>query len=257
MSKLTRTLAVSTTAAALFAPAALAAPIDGGERNPSNNVSAGYTNETQIIGEIAANAGGTTAGTGGFVTRQSNKSDSGGGAIYGCRARAGTEACVAANNLNNGDAFRFQASTNSATIGQLRFGVDMNRPVDKPPFATNGTGLVKHLNADRVDGKSAEDFVEKGTLLFATVAADGAIGATRGVPANTRATVADTGDDVTVTVPFGGDVSKCAPTASLTGEVASGTTAPLLVTPGTNPATVVITQRDTDAASPFSLQVVC
>jgi hypothetical protein len=191
------------------------------------------------------------------VSRQSNKSDSGGGAIYGCRARAGTEACGAAHNQNTRDALRFQATTNSATIGQLRFGVDMNRPVDKPPFATNGTGLVKNLNADRVDGKSAEDFVEKGTLLFAMVAADGAITATRGVPANGRATVADAGADVTVTVPFSGDVSKCAPTASQTAEVASGTTAPLLVAPGTNPATVVVTQRGTDAASPFSLQVIC
>ena len=89
--------------------------------------------------------------------------------IYGCRAKAGTEACVAANNLNNGDAFRFQVSESAGTIGQLRFGLDVNKLVDKPPFATNGTGLVKNLNADRLDNNSAEDFVEKGSLLFANV----------------------------------------------------------------------------------------
>jgi hypothetical protein len=261
MSKFTYTLAVSTTAAALFAPAAHAAPIDGGERNPSNNASAGYTDETQIIGEVAINAGGAAPGTGGFVTRQSNKSDSGGGAIYGCRARAGTEACVAANNLSNGDAFRFQASPNAATIGQLRFGLDIGKPVDKPPFATNGTGLVKHLNADRVDGKSAEDFVEKGTLLFATVAADGAIGANRGIPANARATVENTGGasdgDVTFTVPFAADVSRCTGTANPTAAVADDTESPLVVAVGSNPATFVVTQRESEVASPFALQVIC
>jgi hypothetical protein len=148
----------------LAAPAALAAPIDGGDRNPSNNASTGYSSETQIIGEIAQNAGGHAAGTGGYVTRQSNKSDSGGGAIYGCRAKAGTESCIAANNLNNGDAFRFQATPSAATIGLFRFGVDSNKTFDKPPFSTNATGVVKNLNADRLDGKSAEEFVEKTSL---------------------------------------------------------------------------------------------
>jgi hypothetical protein len=88
----------------LAAPLALGAtgqgPIGGGTRNPSSNTSSGYSNETQIIGSVAQNQGGLAANTGGYVTRQSDKSDSGGGAIYGCRAKAGTEACVSANNLN-------------------------------------------------------------------------------------------------------------------------------------------------------------
>jgi hypothetical protein len=50
MSRIPHAVAAS---AAVAAPAAFAAPIDGGERNPSNNASAGYTDETQIIGEIA------------------------------------------------------------------------------------------------------------------------------------------------------------------------------------------------------------
>jgi hypothetical protein len=120
---------------------------------------------------VAQNQGGVAANTGG-------------GALYGCQARGGTEACVAANNLGNGDAFRFQASPNALTVGQIRFGLNIAQPVDKPPFTTNGTGLVKNLNADRVDGKSDDDFLPAGSMLFATVAADGTIVVTEpGAPA--------------------------------------------------------------------------
>jgi hypothetical protein len=258
-----RKLMLGTAATALLAaPVAIAAPLDGSERNPSNNASAGYTQETQIIGDIAQNQGGHAAGTGGFVTRQSNKSDTGGGAIYGCRARAGAEACVAANNLSNGDAFRFQAGTAAATIGQLRFGLDINKTVDKPPFTTNGTALVKNLNADRVDGKSAEDFVEKGTLLFATVNADGTLAASRGVPEGGRAETGDDGANRVFRVPFTGDLSKCAATANATQVPAQPQTDAddirpfLVVAPGAN----VVTVTEVGAASNpygFSLQVTC
>jgi hypothetical protein len=249
---------------ALIAPVALAAPIDGGERNPSNNASQGYNDETQIIGEIAQNQGGHAAGTGGFVTRQSNKSDSGGGAIYGCRSKAGTEACIAANNLNTGDAFRFQATPNAGTIGQLRFGLDINKTFDKPPFATNGTGMVKNLNADRVDGKSAEDFVEKGTLLFAEVAANGAVSNQRGIAPNTPTIAADdSGDNQTFTVPFASDVSKCVATATLATapEDPADADDPLVLTVAhhpSNPAMFVVSEVNAaDTARPFSIQLTC
>jgi hypothetical protein len=245
-------------------PAALAAPMDGGDRNPSNNASTGYTSETQIIGEVAQNAGGHAAGTGGYVTRQSNKTDSGGGAIYGCRAKAGTESCIAANNLNNGDAFRLQSTVAAATIGQLRFGLDINKTFEKPPFVTNGTGLVKNLNADRLDGKSAEEFAEKkslgdyvakGTLLFAAVAADGKIGANRGVPANGAARVETTGGDATITVPFTGDLSKCVATASPTGGTATDR---IVVGAPATDGTVTVTEQGA-ATTPygFTLQLTC
>jgi hypothetical protein len=202
----------------LAAPVALAAdrnPVDGGARNPGANASSGYSNETQIIGEIAQNQGGFAAGTGGYVTRQSNKSDTGGGAIYGCRAKAGTESCVAANNLSNGDAFRFQANPAAATIGQLRFGLDINKPVAKPPFVTNATGLVKNLNAEMLDGAKKDDFVAKGSLLFAQVAKDGAIPNSRGLVANATAPFHDVGDhNQGATLAFTGDISKCAVTAT-------------------------------------------
>jgi hypothetical protein len=263
----TRTTGLLLAAAALgltAAPAALAAPIDGGDRNPSNNTSVGYTSETQIIGEIAQNAGGHAPGTGGYVTRQSNKSDTGGGAIYGCRAKAGTESCVAANNLANGDAFRFQSTESAASIGLLRFGLDINKTIDKPPFLTNGTGLVKNLNADRLDGKSAEDFaeksalqdyVQKGSLLFASVAANGTIGANRGVPANASANVDMSSADPVYTVPFLGNLSKCVATASPTGGDPNGE---LIVGAPASNGTVTVTERgDAGNTYGFALQVTC
>jgi hypothetical protein len=230
--------------------------LDGGARNPSNDTSAEYQRETEIVGNIAQNAGGVAKNTGGYTTRQSNKSDSGGGAIYGCRAKAGTESCVAANNLNNGDAFRFQASPNAATVGQIRFGLNAAQPVDKPPFTTNGTGLVKNLNADRVDGKSAEDFLPSGSMLFATVAADGTIGASRGVPANVKATAAADGGNQVVAVPFGADISKCAATASPTSAPAT-LTGPLAVALGSDGKSVVVTERGVTTPVGFHLQVTC
>jgi hypothetical protein len=261
-----RTVLLGSAATALLAaPAAIAAPVDGGDRNPSNNASSGYTSETQIIGEIAQNAGGHAAGTGGYVTRQSNKSDSGGGAIYGCRAKAGTESCIAANNLNNGDAFRFQSTPSAATIGIFRFGVDAKKVFNKPPFATNGNGLVTNLNADLLDGKSAETFAEKtdlenyvakGSLLFAAVAADGAIGANRGVPANTAAKVETSGGDTVVTVPFSGDLSKCVATATPTGGSVADGDRLVIGAPASN-GTVAVTEQDTTTAYGFSLQVTC
>jgi hypothetical protein len=239
--------------APLAAGAATDAALDGGQRNPSNNTSSGYQKETEIVGTIAQGQGGVAANTGGYTTRQSNKSDTGGGAIYGCRAKPGTESCVAANNLNNGDAFRFQSGVNAGTVGQIRFGLDLTKPVDKPPFATNGTGLVKNLNADQVDGKSADDFVGKGSLLFAVVAADGTVAANRGVPANGKAAVGASGSDRTFTVPFSGDVSACSMTASPT-DLSDG---PVAVAPGADKTTVVVSQDGANPAVGFHLQVVC
>jgi hypothetical protein len=238
--------------------------IGGGTRNPSSNTSTGFSRETQIIGNIAQNQGGLAAHTGGYVTRQSNKSDTGGGAIYGCRAKAGTEACISANNLSNGDAFRFQASPTANTIGVLRFGLDLTKPVAKPPFVTNASGMVHNLNADMVDGKSADDFaprtaltdyVAKNSLLFAKVEADGAIAGGRGVAANARAAVATAGADATFTIPMAADVSLCAYTASPTS---AGSTGPLVVATGSDKSTVVVTEPG-GATTPrgFHLQIVC
>jgi hypothetical protein len=238
------------------APLAFGAPLDAGARNPGNGTSSAYQNETQIIGSIAQGKGGVAANTGGYTTRQSNKSDSGGGAIYGCRAKAGTESCVAANNLNNGDAFRFQSTPTANAVGQIRFGLDISKPIDKPPFVTNGTGLVKNLNADQVDGQSASDFVAKGSLLFAKVAADGTIGANRGVPSNGKATVDNSGGNQAFTVPFSGDLSQCVATANPT-ESTGDTDMPLVVTTGSDKSTILVTEQQAATAYGFQLQVTC
>jgi hypothetical protein len=247
-----RLIAFAAAAYALLAAPAVAAtdvPLRGGERNPHRGE---ITRETQIIGEIAQNQGGFARNTGGYTTRQSNKSDSGGGAIYGCRAKAGTQSCVAANNLADGDAFRFQSTPSAGSVGQIRFGLDVAKLVDKPPFVTNGTGLVKNLNADRIDGRSAEDFLPTASVSFAVVAADGSIGASRGLPANAKATVGTSGARTTFAVPFASDVSKCAATATPTGVDAPQ----IAVAPAGADKTITVTE---DGTTPFGfqLQVTC
>ena len=111
------------------------------------------TRETQIVANIAT----TNAKTGGFSTRQSNKSSTGGGATYGCRAQAapGNKPCLRANNLSTGLAFEFQATsgTNGGTI-TVGSGGDGAKPL-----TTNATGVADGLNADRVDGQNASDIV--------------------------------------------------------------------------------------------------
>jgi hypothetical protein len=117
------------------------------------------TRETQII----SNVGSTTATTGGYATRQSNRSSSGGGAVYGCRSKAGGSGatpkpqnpCVRANNLSTGLAFEFNAT--NGDIGGL-FGVGAGGDTKKP-FTTNATGVATGLNSDEVDGLDAAQIV--------------------------------------------------------------------------------------------------
>ena len=198
--------------AVLITPIALGAgegqPLDGGARNPSPNESLEYNRETEIIAEN------TTYGT-----RQSNKSNNGGGAIYGCRSGAGgtparNEPCIRANNLNQGLAFEFETDgTLGGTVNSRRAG-DASRP-----FTTNMTGVATGLNADRVDGQSADDLVKAavagGQVLrpLAQVTAAGAAGETRGVPAGGVSRQGEGNYDVV----FTGDVSQCALQATVTG----------------------------------------
>lgn len=191
------------------------------------------TRETQIISNINA----TTTATGGYSTRQSNLSPSGGGAVYGCRSRAGGSAatpvpqnpCIRANNLSTGFAFEFNAS--NGDVGGL-FSVGAGGD-SKRPFITNATGVATGLNADEVDGLDASQIVaaaraktglDADTLdgrdstdlqaRFAQVTAGGTLGESRGVAATGGLThVADTGIYVLL---FTGDLSRCAVSATLT-----------------------------------------
>jgi hypothetical protein len=215
--------------ALLVSPFAIAAgegrPVNGGARNPTADPSQSYTRETEII-----------ANTSTYGTRQSNKSDNGGGAIYGCRSRAGgspagNEPCIRASNLADGRAFEF--STGGAEVGRIE-----SANTNAAPFTTNATGVATGLNADRVDGKNADDLTKDATTAattaatkaatdaaqaqsrFAFVAADGTLGATRGATASTRTAAG------TYRVTFSGDVSKCAPQATIasTAQGAQATT---------------------------------
>ena len=205
-----------------------------GKRNPS---SGSLNRETQII-----------ASNGSYGTRQSNKRDGeGGGAIYGCRSSAGKEPCVRANNLKGGRAFEFVTAGKEA--GQFQVG-----DTSAPPFSTNATGKVANLDADKVDGKSAEEFAGAGDLAFAAVKADGTFVAGRGATASTKSNVAEN----TYTVTFNKDVSKCSFTAGATG--ASSDVGGLGATIGQQPTQVVVDEPDTaggGAGRDFHLQVIC
>ena len=123
-----------------------------GERNSADK-------ETQIIAKTDAAPG----AKGGYATRQSNLSTTGGAAIYGCRSTAKTSAtdeknaCLRVNNLANGLAFEIRA-------GKGNVGGDIsvaNGGDGTKPFTTNATGVATGLNADRVDGKNADQIVQE------------------------------------------------------------------------------------------------
>ena len=118
------------------------------------------TKETQII----SSAPSTTGLTGGYATRQSNLSSTGGGAVYGCRTGQGGSAanppqnpCVRANNLEQGYAFEFNA-TKGPVVGLITASGPGGDNVK--PFITNATGVATGLNADRVDGPNAADIAK-------------------------------------------------------------------------------------------------
>ena len=173
-------------------------PIIGGKRNPSANASQTYTSETQIIASNST-----------YGTRQSNKSDRGGGAIYGCRSRLGgtdkgNQPCVRASNLTDRRAFEF-AAAGGTEVGRLT-----SKNAAAAPFTTNATGVATGLNADKVDGKDADTIVAEaakavdGRLLFAAVAEDGKLGGNRGAASAERTAAGS------YTVVFGADISACA-----------------------------------------------
>ena len=119
--------------------------------------------------EIVSRTNETGGAKGGYATRQSNLSASGGGAIYGCRAGTGdtTNPCVRANNLEDGLAFEFNA-TKGALGGTFTVGSGGDA---KKPFTTNATGVATGLNADQVDGRSAGEIEDAATAKAAADAA--------------------------------------------------------------------------------------
>jgi hypothetical protein len=181
-------IASTAVAAVLGAPLAFAAgegsDIKLGKRNPNRGT---VTQETQIIASSPINS---------YGTRQSNLG-AGGGAIYGCRAALGTDPanpaqttpCVRVNNLAGGLAFQFVSV--SGTLGGI-FQVGPTFGTANPnarPFMTNATGVATGLNADRLDGRDAEQIIAEArqgnpagsapSFAYARVAADGKTDASR------------------------------------------------------------------------------
>lgn len=247
--------------ALLAAPAAMGAgendPVKGGARNPANDQSKNYTRETEVIANVDT-----------YGTRQSNKSDNGGGAIYGCRSKAGgsaakNEPCLRGVNLNVGSAFEFQ------TAGLLGGLITVGNGGDNAkPFTTNATGVATGLNADRVDGRDGADllgktekaadadkldgrtsasFASAGDLLFARVAANGTDVASSRPAGATAAPV----DADTTRVSFAKDVSACSFTATV-----SGATATQAVSTSSAGGGAVDVNFES-ARAPFNLQVIC
>jgi hypothetical protein len=240
-------LASSVAVALLVTPFALAAgegrPLLAGKRNPSPDQSVALSTETQII---------TNSST--YGTRQSNKSDNGGGAVYGCRSKAGgiergNEACVRARNLADGRAFEFE-NTNGSEVGVIR-----SSNASAAPFTTNARGVATGLNADQVDGRSADEIIAAAQALtrFAAVTGAGALAAGRGATAASR-----TAEGI-YTVTFAENVLACAYSATIVdpeGEVGFASVDPA------NVNTLRVKTRaaggDNPAANrPFHLIVTC
>jgi hypothetical protein len=149
--------------AVVIAPAGVAATgsvLKEGVRNGT------ATKETQIISKAPA----STGLTGGYATRQSNLSSTGGGAVYGCRTGAGGSAanppqnpCVRSNNLDKGFAFEFNA-TSGDVVGLIS---SSSGGDTKKPFVTNATGVATGLNADRLDSLDAADIQKNATDVAA------------------------------------------------------------------------------------------
>jgi hypothetical protein len=142
----------------LLAPFGAAATGDALREGQRNGTA---TRETEIISRTDE----TGRAKGGYATRQSNLSRSGGGAIYGCRAGTGsnTNPCLRANNLENGLAFELNA-TKGDVGGTFTVG---NGGDAKKPFTTNATGVATGLNADEVDGQSANEIADAATAKAA------------------------------------------------------------------------------------------
>ena len=240
-----RTRSVLTTGVVLglgigLAPAADARtgdPLREGVRNGTT------TRQTQIISDI----------NNGYSTRQSNKSTTGGGAIYGCRSTSAltTKPCIRANNLSTGRAFEF--STISGLLGGI---ISVGGGGDtRKPFTTNATGVATGLNADRVDGLEAAQLRTRWALINEAGAIEEQSGGFSVTSAYANANVyidageslTDNGLSATVALQntidrdgaagadpsFGGSVavSRCATAATTCGPAGTNTSTHLVVSP--------------------------
>jgi hypothetical protein len=176
--------------AALVGPTAFANDGDVMRVGAGNSA---QTAETRIIGQNVST----------FATRQSNnKEGDGGAATYGCRSSFGNEPCLSVFALRTARAFDFRSRGNEG--GVITVSGDPN-PRNNKPFTTNATGVATGLNADEVDGKSADDLRAR----FALVNADGAVANANGVASVTRL------EEGAYAVVFDADIDGCVYTATI------------------------------------------
>ena len=214
--------------------------------------------ETEIVSNIKS----TTALKGGYSTRQSNLSDNGGGAIYGCRSQAGgsratptpQNPCIRANNLSLGLAFEFNAA-NGDIVGSITAGAGGDT---KKPFTTNATGVATGLNADRLDNLDASAIVTQAreglVQPFVQVSSTGTPGQSRGLVGNVEHIPRSGLYGVT----FAGDLSKCAVSATLTDALGEIAALPGLPAGGNTP--IAVRTGDSAGAAAersFHLSVTC
>src|SRR4051812_33285221 len=148
--------------AALVGPTAFASDGDVMRVGAGNSAN---TAETRIIAQNVST----------FATRQSNnKEGDGGAATYGCRSSFANEPCLAVFALRTARAFDFRSRGNEG--GVITVEGDQN-PRNNRPFTTNATGVATGLNADEVDGKSADDLRAR----YALINGDGTVANQNGV----------------------------------------------------------------------------
>lgn len=210
----------------------------------ATSVATGATGDLIHIGKRTAGSGETAivGNTPRYATRQSNNLDGDGGAAsYGCRAVVTQEACLYVLNHNtNGRVFRFQSDGGEA-VGRIEVVPPAGKKgSDTAPFTTNATAVATGLNADRVDGKSADEIAAAAEAaarpLFAAVAADGTVTGNRGLAQSNAVQRTAEG---TYVVTFASDVSKCAYSATETTTNDAGAVAVAPVSGNANGLAVV------------------
>lgn len=241
-------LAASSGPSAKAAAASGKSTLIGGIHNPANTA---FAKTTGLFGNLK-----------GWVARIKNQG-SGGSATLECKSSTGGS-CLEANNKSTGFAFDFASSGSTGGTIQLT-------NTEGAPFTTNARGVATGLNsnylqgkeasafqlaanpaakaveAEKLGGKAASEYVTTAQVLFATVANE-KIENTRGVTS-----VSKSGS--TYTVVFGGEVSKCAYTASPEGAALESGALGVAPTPSNADGVNVI--LPTGYTGGFDLQVDC
>jgi hypothetical protein len=181
-----------------------------------------------------------TGSTGRYVELARNtRSGDGGATADACNSNQGNEACLNMINKGTGWAASFR------TRGLTGFRLQTSGNGTATPFLLdkNATGLVKYLNADSVDGLSAEQIGrEQFGQVLGTTATPSAprLGNQNGATGVTRAAAGD------YRVAFANDVSKCTYQATSADPTAARTLA-AVIDPA-NPKQVRVVERAGAAA---------